>query len=60
MTNVVNCDPWRSIYTGPTGSARCAFPRTELNGSMPIISRDNHAGFYTDRYNDDLTSGFRS
>jgi hypothetical protein len=25
ITSVVNCDPWRSIYKGPTGPTHCGF-----------------------------------
>jgi hypothetical protein len=60
--NGVNPDPSRSIYRGSTGSACCgSFRRTtRYNGSIPISSRQDRAGFVVNRLSHDLNSESRS
>jgi hypothetical protein len=60
--NGVNPDPSRSIYRGSTGSACCGsfHHTTRYNGSIPIISRKDCAGFIVNIPHHNLNSVFRS
>jgi hypothetical protein len=61
--NVVNLDPCRSIYSGvhQVRLLRLLPPYdAHHNGSIPIISREDHAGFFANRLSNDLNSEFRS
>jgi hypothetical protein len=59
--SVVNPNPYHSIYRGgPPGPPVAAPYGAHHSGSILIISRGDHAGFFAKRMSNDLSSEFRS
>jgi hypothetical protein len=59
---VVNPDPCESIYRGSTDRLLKLLPLYDAhhNGSIPIISREDHAELFTKGVSNNLSSEFRS